>query len=456
MKRFNRTVQTPQETILVASGNQALRTGAFLSGGTALTISDGQLGILSRDLNGTITPNNFISAGTNTTQVKSISVVRGTPYSSNLKAQSPFGIGTLSHLKSSDINAKEIISVDTTLPEIIQYSTVKLSSFTAPTASTDYQLSILLESHTKDVQYAPQKRNTQVQSVTTPATAPTSITDWLLQNLAVKMNRKSILVSGVGYEFVVLGLGTSGGTQVGPIAVGTVIPIEVDGGITVNYTATYGFVKALQKMVTDGNILTTDHIVTMDLSTAGTAATVTSLLVVGLEESPALIYDEVNRNIVHVKSAGVDIACTTTRTSEGREWVGTGKQWQFRWKKRAGMKYYFENWYKMDGVGSVETAPSYITATESQLYTSTIITYNKAENHTTEFTQTVPHTLVILLPAAISNPTATAADTYAVATTATTTVTQLNASLGAWLLHAQTSWNNHIYLNAATAAAPFV
>lgn len=455
-KRFNRTVQTPQETILVAEGNQALATGAFLAGANALNIASGQYGVLSADQDGVTAANNFITAGQNTAQVKKVKVVRGTPYSSDLRLPNVFGIGTKAYLDSPVIDPKGIVSVYTTLPEIAQYSMVKHTGLTAPTVSTDYQMTILLESITKDIEWAPQKRLTITGHATTPATAPTNITDWLLQHLAVDINQRSILTNGVGEQFMVLGLGTAGGTAIGALTAGTSINVELNGGVQYTYTATTPFIKALQQAVVDGTLLATDHIMNLNLATAGAGANVTGLLVVALEERPAVIYDEETRNIVHIKSSGINISNTTTTVTKGKDWVGTGKQWQFRWKKRAGMKYYFENWYKCDGAGSIETAPSYITGTDAQLYTSTIITFNKTEAHTTEFEQTIPHTLVFLLPASIDNPSADVATPYTVSTDATTTVTQLNASLGVWLAHAATEWTNHKYLGNATSAAPFV
>jgi hypothetical protein len=456
-RNFNRTSQTPQTFIFVGAGNQTLASGALVSGTSALNIASQQLGVLSTDNTGATLANNFITAGHTSQQVKRIKVLQGTPGSANLNSVSAFGIGTKAYLQTPEIDPANIVSVATTLPEISAFSAIHLGAFSAPLTATDYSLTFTLESVTTDIEYAPQRRSSIEVSVTSPAVAPAFPTSYVLQTLASKANKRSIYNPqvGSGKSFVVFGINTTAGTLISGIAAGTVIPFQTLGGQTVNFTATIPFVKMLQNAIAAGVLAGTEYIVNIDAVAAGTTSAVEELLIVGLQEQTALLFDEETRNVVHVHSAGCNLKNTTKRASEGKDWVGTGKMWQFQWKKRGGQPY-FENWYASDLFGSVTTTPSYIVNSDSQLYTSTIITFNTVEGHTSEFTQTIPHKLVILLPASITNPTANAATPYVVATSDSATVTALNASLGAWLNHAYQQWTNHKYYQAATPAAPFV
>lgn len=47
MAHKKRTNKLPMETLLVASGNQALASGSLKTSGASVNIADGQLGVLS-------------------------------------------------------------------------------------------------------------------------------------------------------------------------------------------------------------------------------------------------------------------------------------------------------------------------------------------------------------------------------------------------------------------------
>ena len=456
-RKFNRTSQTPQSFIFVGDGNQALATGALTTGTSALNIASQQFGVLSTDVTGATLANNFITAGQNTLQVKRIKVLQGTPGSADLNTVSAFGIGTKAYLQTPEIDPKQIVEVSTTLPEIAALSAISLSGFSAPLTATDYSLTFTLESTETDIEYAPQRRMPIEVSDTSPAVAPAFPTSYMLQTLASKANRRSIYnpTVGAGKPFVVFGINSTAGTLISGITNGTIIPFQTIGGQVVNFTATIPFVKMLQNAIANGVFTGAEFITNLDAVAAGTSNIVEEILIVGLLDQTAVLFDEEVRRIVHVHTAGSTLDNTTVRASEGKDWVGTGKHWQFAWKKRGGQPY-FENWYASDLNGSVNTTPSYIVNSESQFYTSTIVTFNTVESHTTEFSQTIPHTLTILLPASITNPAADAATPYVVATSDAATVAALNASLGAWLSHACNEWTNHKYYQAATQAAPFV
>lgn len=507
-RKFNRTAQAPMQTILVGGGDQSLATGALVNGSNAVGIADKQLGVLSTDTTGVALANNFITAGHNTQQVKSVKVLRGTPSSTSLNTISPFRLGHQAYLASNDIFPEDIVEVATTLPEVGKLHMDYLSGFSVPSVGLDYDLTITLQSVENDTDYANQRRNTNLFSVTASNPAPTSPTDEVLQNLALLANRQSILKNPTGKSFVVLGIQTSPatvtagsfvvgqtytiatvgttnytligasantvgvtftatgvgagtgtavyGTLMSTINAGKVIPVFKLGGIQTNYTATTEFVAALQEALASSAFASTISIVNLGALTPGSAATVNALLVVGLKDSTAVVLDEETRKNVKIV-AGSTLNSTRTIACEGKDWVNTGKQWFIQAKKFAKQSFaYFDNWYGSDVSGSIATSPSYVANDDTVFYTSTNITYNTVESHERSLEQRTPHVLTILLPATITNPTATATGTYAFATSDTTTVAALNASLGAWLQDAYNKWTNHKYEFAATAAAPFV
>lgn len=453
-KRFNRANSAPQDIILVASGNQALSTGALATTGNTVNILNGQLKVLSADASGATTTGTAITAGQTALQIKQVTVAQGTPNSSNLAAVSPFRIGHQAYLSSGVIEADKIRSVTTTKPEIASYDAKLLSAFDTPSTATDYVMSITLESHTRDIEWAASRRDINRYSVTTPATAPTDITDYLLQNIAYKANLQSINYNPSGKPFIVFGIATDGtpGTVINGITPSTSIPWQTISGTTWSYQSSIPFVKTLQNAVAAGVLAGTESIVNINSVTPGSAVTVDALLVVGLDEISAVVFDDQTVNKVRV-TAGVNLDNTTENASSPNEWIGLGSTWKKTWKERHGLGIYWDTYLAHPYHGSVDTLPEYFD--EAGLYTSTIIEFDKHEKTPTLQTVT-PHRLTILLPAAISNPTADVATPFVVATTATTTVTQLNAALGAWMSSASDEYSMIEYLVEATKAAPFV
>lgn len=458
-RKFNRTSQAPMQFIMVGSGDQALATGALLTGGNSVNILNGQFGVLSTDYNGVTASNNFITAGQTTQNVKSIKVLRGTPNSADLAAVSPFRLGHQKYLATNEIHPQDIVEVTTTLPEVSRYSSVYHTGFSAPAVGTDYDLVITQESVENDIEYAAQRLNTRLYSVTATNPAPVAPIDEVLQNLGLQANAESVLSNPSGESFVVLGIDSTAaatGVVISTIAAGTVIPAYILDGKQTNFIANIEFVAALQQAIADGVFAGTEKIVNLGSVTPGTATTINGLYVVGLKDRSAVVLDEFTRKNVIVES-GVTLSNTKTVASTMRDWVGSGKQWHYEAKRFAKQHLaYFDNWYGSDLMGSITTSPLYITDSEDVFYTSCNITYNTVESHTRNLEQRTPHVLTILLAATITNPTATAAGTYTFATTDTTTVAALNASLGAWLADAYAKWTNHTYEGAATLATPFV
>lgn len=457
-KRNNKMVQASMERILVASGNQALITGDYATTGNTVNVGSGQLGVESADIDSATTAEGtYITAGNTALQVKAVQAVQGTPLSGNLSAISAFKVTDEASIKSSPIIADRVVSVKTVLPTVSTHDIMLHTGFTAPTAETDYKFTVTLQSHKRDLYYTAQKRD-QVVATSSAATGLTNTLDWLLQDLATQLNTQSILTNGAGKPFMVVGIndatpGSVTGTALGTIAAGDSLDIMTWNGITYSYTATTEFVASLTEAIAADASLSLAELLTIDVTTAGAAAAaVDSLLVIGLDEPFAAGFDDSIHTKVRVEGATDLVEATRAWVSRAKPGQGDGRVWREQWYRRMGL--YIKD---LSNIGhdydlTNRDLPQYIDSTG--LYTSTTIEYYSEESTLTGIVEP-PHRLVILLPAAISNPTADADTGYTIATTATTTVTQLNAALGAWLSSASDAFSNIQYLGNATQAAPF-
>jgi hypothetical protein len=454
-KRFNRANSAPQDIILVAKpGVTTLATGALVQAGNSLAVADGQLMVLNTDptSTGSVYQQNLL-ATTTVTGVKKLKVLQGTPNSSNLSEVSPFRFGHQAYLASAEIEADKVRSVTTTLPQIASYDAKYLSGFSAPFSATDYVLSIVLESHTRDIEWASTRRDNNRYSVTTPAAAVTNLTDYLLQNLAYKANLQSINYNPSGKPFVVFGIATDGtpGTVINNITASTSIPWMTVNGTTWSFKSSIPFVKTLQNAVAAGVVTGTSSIVNINSVVPGNALTVDALLIVGLDENKAVVFDDQTMNKVRV-TAGVNIDSDNEVASVAAEWVGLGSTWKKLWKERHGLGIYWDTYLAHPYHGSVDTIPNYFD--DERLYTSTIIEFDKHEQTSTLQTVT-PHRCTILLPASITNPATTVSAAFTVATDSSALKTALNGTLGVWLGSASDNYSMIEYQGSATKAIPF-
>lgn len=452
----NNKVQAFVEDILVGTGNQALTVGdgsRFLAGtSNALNIASGQLGVLSADPTGAETTGKFITAGRTALQVKAVKVLQGTPKSANIKTVSAFGDGDPAFLETDAIEADKVISVSTTLYNPGTRQMQYLTGFATPDVSTTYKAGVTIQSAKNDIEYSLHKRNTVTANYTTPASA-TNLLDDYLQNIAMIVNKESVMVKGVK-SFIVFGVnttGATGATDIGAYVAGNTVNFMTQGGVTYGYTLTTADINSLNAVIAAQPSLATAEFRTLGSVTPGSAATVDALLVLSLDDPFAVAFDDSPSVRTRVQFYGDLARATDTLVSKPLDEVNEGRGWKIRYDKRAALQR-MNLQYK--DLGSFHVKPaSYVS--ESQPYTATLIEYY-GTNQTLHGEDRIIKQAVILLPCAISNPNATAATGYTIATTATTTVTQLNASLGAWLSSASDIFSNIQYFGSATKAAPFV
>lgn len=452
-RRRNKNVTSPVERILVGTGNQALATAtsALAGSGSALNILNGQLGILSADHRGLETFGNFITPGRTAIQVGAIQVAQGTPKSAAIQTVNPWGYDDPAVVVSGVIQPDRVISVSSSRFALGRLNVRRVQTGT-PVASTEYTSFVTLRSVRRDRVYNAAD-DTIVASVITPAAA-TDMKDWFLQNIAHKLNTHSVLANG-SKPFVVLGIDFAGGsgTVIGTLAAGTNVDFMVLGGITYSVTMTQEFIATLTSAVAAVAGVATATIEVIDLSTAGAAAKIDELFVVGLNETPSVAFDNIPQTKVRARIDFKDnISTTITQLVAPSDTRNHGRGWQLRDADRAQLlRFSLEN-HPIKGEYPI-VPYSYVDPTLN--YTSTIIEYY-AEETVISGTTHEPKVCTILLPCAVSNPTATVNTGYTIATTATTTVTALNNSLGAWLASASDVYQRIQYLDGAAKATPFI
>lgn len=273
-KRTNRANTASKEVILVASGDQALASGALVNGTTSLGIADGQLGVLSWDFDGTVALGTFITAGVTAANVKAVKVLQGTPKSSAVHTVEPWEVSDKGFVESGILYRSNIRSVATAPYRVSSYSAYAVTDLPSISAATEYGAYVYLYGVRNDRDWGD---NDEVvyESFETPDSLA-GITDtqsYVLENLLYKFNTRSRLASvsnsaGIrrgNKNYIALAINTSGsaGSDAGQ-ALGTItcastpttIPVmrsyDKDGNVvTTNLIANAQLIKALAKVIKD-------------------------------------------------------------------------------------------------------------------------------------------------------------------------------------------------------------
>lgn len=466
MYRSNRS-QAPMETFLVSKSNQSIVvSGDMNTAGTSLNISDGQLGVLSADPNGTVKPGNFIPAGTTAANVKAIEIVQGTPNSSQTSEVNAFGIGHKAIVKSGAIKKDKIRSVATYKYEHPRYSIWYLRSVSGLVANKSYYVNITLEGERIDTTHG-MNREVIRQSVKMPATLPTDADDFLLQNLGLKINQSSKFVNpNTNYSgnkpIIAFGIDSNGsgsGTLIGTMTKNTAafnFAKYTVGGTAIQSTfkPDLDLIESLHTAIGSVAGLSTAKIENLGNVTPGSADTVDGLLIIAFREKEIAAYDDVKELSIRAdvnfgaEMGEVQPTYTLSHVCTPSEGVNTGRQVSLRYADRAEQQIFtLQNW-PVNGK-PYPVPESYLSKTGK--YTVTIIEYYDNDNVLSgehEFTKTA----VICLPASITSETVDADTGIAVTTTDTNTVSSLNSTLAAWINGSA----NVQYLGSAVANTIFV
>ena len=459
-KRDNRMVYTPMVDLFVADNNSALRTTSTLVGtGTALNLSDGQLGVVSRDVSSAVANGAYVDAtNSDPASVDTIQVVRGTPNSANLANVSAFNVNDKAFLGSNQLRATNLVSVTGRKFFPGQRQIAFYTGVSTPTAGESYVMGVTLENDKRDLEFGLMKRDQVVATVNIPEVLPTNGVDFALQVLADKLNEQSLSVKG-NRPFIVLGVKVSGGsgTAISGLSLNDSVDFITRGTTTYSFNVDMKLFQSLSGLVGTGDALENATIEVINADNAGGASTVDGLIVVGLDEPFAFAFDETH-NVTTRVSMFSDLIETTNEVLVGAvDAKGSGRAWKKVWETRV-MPYIYSLQNKNMGHYPIfEKIPSYIN--EDGLYNANIVEYFDTEvTLTTE--KLTPKKLIILTPVTLeladSGDTTVAGGAYEVTGAVDTMLTSLNATLGKWIRLSGEDFSNVQFLEDSSSTTPFV
>ena len=481
-----KTNKLPMVQLLVATGDQALPTGAFATATTALNLASGQLGILSWDPNSSVKAlGQYIASGDDSNEVQAIKIVQGTPASANTTLADIWEVGDKSHLESGIIRKNQIRSVYVKKPQFAFLGGQAITAFATPIDLGNYNAFLNLKSVRMQKEYGVTNSNSLYADAPVTdftATAVVNPLDFVLTNILADFNTQSKAVtSGTrqgNQPFVVFGVKAAGGSgqALGTITPTTNITFQTIGGVAQVLKSSVELCQTLARLVQDNAQLTnTSTIENVDLSTAGAAAKIDALIVIGLPQTLAAYYDNVEQQMVMPQVnfggdfiSGVDPTVTTCYPQEG---TGHSRKWKLwnDWRNQLNIHTKqimpHEDWFS-EGKTYIDLAKAF--------YTSYIIEYFDTENTLTleefspkktvllfrgeplsSFTVNVANIVTRLAASSTPVPFVTSTDA-GTGTASAVTVAAIEAVLTAWLEHARTTGTNFQVCGDAIAGGTYL
>jgi hypothetical protein len=350
-----------------AGNNITDLTGGVVPKGTTV-LADGQIGIFSADGLGTVGVNVAIDTTPTKAEASSIYIAAGLPKDSisNLGANVPYPLWRRPFERSGDISSYNSI--------IGTYQAYKAPVFStwmigAPLSTTgevnvideqEYSIQIAEFGYANDIFYSSSATNVIAGSYVTPnytALGTTNPVDHLLQNIAYDFNRNSrhlgIYNSNVFHgnaNIICLGIGasTATGTAISALTAGSVLTVVGNVNLGGTIVLTQDLIDTITAAVGAGNpnYSNADKIVTINLSTAGTAALgngITALMFISLDRNPAYV-----DRIPFLKSTiragltrGFDYATVySEKSTDVHEGTGTARLMEDQYKKTHAQRLY--------------------------------------------------------------------------------------------------------------------
>lgn len=461
---LKRTNQKEMQTVLVPSGDANLKaTGALVSSTTALNIADGQLGVLSWDFDGTVALGSFVgAANADVDKVNAIRIVQGTPNSGQTQNVNVFEHQDPGYVISGTIFADSIRSVTTTLYRVPKNSTHIVHTITAPADETLYKIYAYQYSIRDDKEWG-DNDNSSFATYTTPnytLLGTTNTTDHFLKNILYRLNLNSMLLNG-HKRYVTLAIdttGVAGGTVIGDLECGDTFSFQTDGTSTYALAITETIMKALKAACVSQSIdETVATLELIDLSTAGdNAAGVDAFVCIGLPYEPAAYFDDIAPLMPTVELSLSENITATDELLGADQGAGVGRQVYYANRKRNQLTRH-----------TMQTQPfgeffsegfNYLNPNKN--YTCYMIEYyDREETLTTR--EISPKRIFIFMEATsvVCDDTIENLDNdpaNQTATDDTTTVSDLNSILAAWLKTARLKFQSFELLGSATSTTYFV
>lgn len=320
-------------------------TGNIISGSN-VNLTDGQIALVADSPFGSVAINGILAASPTIDQAPVLAIYQGTSASANVAgATATYPLIVRPFERSAPIDRASRITVTKQLVVAPVSASTLLSAVAAPVAATTYGVTVKLSGNYVERQYSAEQAAAVHAYYTTAASLAgvTSPTDLVLQNLVHELNRHSQLLRysaryAANDPIVAFGLGTSG-TIISGLSAGSVLNVITVAGVTKTVVVTAQMLTALQAFATAGFT----HVVNVNKLTAGAAATVTAIGVVGLDRTQSYV-----DYIIPVK-INVDIApnsgwtrtnVTVTKTTNPVEGQGQGRVLDMMYKATQGQRKY--------------------------------------------------------------------------------------------------------------------
>jgi hypothetical protein len=281
-------VQAQMTTNLVSSVATS-STGALVNTTSALNILNGEVAILDADIDSATY--NELTANPVT---KFVQLIQGTPKSNNTNNIDVFQIGDPAYVKSGKIYPKKVRNMTTTDYTSGTLSTEVYVTDTVFATNSNYGIYVQLDGRRQEREFG-QNTDTLNGSTSTGPVLPTDAKDFVFQTIAFKLNQQSQLVGG-SKRMVALGVsldGSGGGVALSTLTEGSTISFMVQNGVTYTMQVTNPLIRSLANQIASSDLLVSSTIVAIDTTTAGNAAKVDALVVVGIDAELAAYEDDV-------------------------------------------------------------------------------------------------------------------------------------------------------------------
>lgn len=443
-------------TFLVASGDQALGSdtdGLIEPAISKVNLASGQLGIVNVTENAAhLAVNKFLTATNNpagsapntVANLRYIKLAQGTPISADFS-----GAGGLSTAYSHPtvVLSQEIDGNNAIAFTGVAYAANVRNSFLVepgtPESETTYEVIVGAEGRRKDKLFGRTNLDVINTSYTTPDyTGYTSALNNFVHNVAYQLDLQSAAipynpVKPTGHKYYVafaINLAGGSGTALSSVAADTPIPFFKRGGTTYSYTPDAVFVSTLTAAIASTNLVNASTIEVIDPTTAGSgaAANCDAIYFMALDETPAVVTDREKSVLVRLRIGLSDnFGVTPTVATYPNEGEGLARTLRIEYNELARYQKYSQQWFG-NTLDFLE-APQYIDSTVNY---NVYRIFHKAKDFVNDdYSTTDLHQIVLLVP-----------------TTASTTITALNAVLAPWIV---SSPNFELRRTPATAPALF-
>jgi hypothetical protein len=289
MRKPTNSIQAQMKTNLVSTFSGTASTGALVNNTTALGINNGEVAMLSSDLDAS--DYGSVSA---TPQGNMVKLIQGTPKSNNTQTVDAWGISDPAMVETTDVIKGAVRSITTSNYSSGSLAMSAFSNLPTIAPNNEYGVVIELDGRRQENEFG-QNTDQISNTVTTPQVLPAAPVDFVLQTLATRLNSRSIL-TGSTKRFVVLGMSTDasgGGTALSALVNNnSVINFQTSNGVTYGIQSTTSLIRGFAKLIESSDLTSASTIVVLNGTTAGDAASVDTIVVVGIDATLSAYVDD--------------------------------------------------------------------------------------------------------------------------------------------------------------------